>query len=181
MQHNNNHIDLFRACRTSDIETVKKLISSQVDLNYRSKGGLTGLHLATMLENVKITKLLLKSKADPNIKNYNNSTCLINACSLRNNKIINILLDEGADANCVDNYGDFALLSYLKTCKNNFSFDKNVLQKLIISTNILVVDSRNELYDIYHLKNYECLDDFYLKLLKGEITITKTKSARKNI
>ncbi|MCP3660432.1 MAG: hypothetical protein GY830_09065 [Bacteroidetes bacterium] len=59
---------LMYAAEQGDLDTVKLLLSKEVDINKKSKSGYTALHYSILSGNEKLVKLLLDNRADAKIK-----------------------------------------------------------------------------------------------------------------
>ena len=82
--------DIFmNACRSGDLERVKKLIQGGIDVNLRRhKGGRTGLMLAAKKNRLEVVEFLLASGADANlVGGGSGKTALIRAAELGNIQI----------------------------------------------------------------------------------------------
>lgn len=67
-QQRKNPDNLMNACRSGDLERVKKLIQGGMDVNLRRhKGGRTGLMLAAKKNRLEVVEFLLASGADVNL------------------------------------------------------------------------------------------------------------------
>lgn len=182
---------LMAACRCSntrsDIQTVKLLIESKSDINSKNNYGCSALMFAVghcgKNSNIDCIKLLIDSKADINQTDIDGWTPLIYACTFNNNPdAINMLLDYNADPNLQDNKSKTALMYLIENC--HVSNLKNVLIRLIIKSHnsIRFIDNLgNTAYDIYFIKKLKILDDYELEILRGNISVSNVKSARKII
>lgn len=98
-QRRRNPNNFMEACRSGNLEQVKKLIEGGLDVNVRRhKGGRTGLMLAAQKNRVDVVKFLLDKGADPNIQGGGSGkTALIRAAERGNYEIVRSLTDHGAD------------------------------------------------------------------------------------
>jgi ankyrin repeat protein len=100
-QRRRNPNNFMEACRSGNLEQVKKLVEGGLDVNVRRhKGGRTGLMLAAQKNRVDVVKFLLDKGADPNIQGGGSGkTALIRAAERGNYDIFRALTDHGADLN----------------------------------------------------------------------------------
>ncbi|WP_265036437.1 ankyrin repeat domain-containing protein [Wolbachia endosymbiont (group A) of Anomoia purmunda] len=66
--------ELYKAVSSKDLDKIKSLIESGVDLNECSSNGNTPLHKAIMLENIPTIRLLIINRAQLFIKNKKGET-----------------------------------------------------------------------------------------------------------
>jgi ankyrin repeat protein len=121
------HLSIFDAIKSSDLELVKSLIQSGVNVNYIEVSGWTPLYLASYLYSHKyrfyrdldILELLIKSGADVNYKvDFLDCTSLFH--TLLSDSIMTLLLENGADPNVKNSYGDTCLhKAALYSCPGN--------------------------------------------------------------
>jgi ankyrin repeat protein len=96
------------AAKASDVEQVRQIIETCVDVNARDEEGSTALTYAAWLGNAEIVKLLLDADADLSEGVF---TALNVAALAGRTEIVRILLDAGADVNATDMSSWPALMS----------------------------------------------------------------------
>ena len=95
-----NTIDIFKAVKSGDIETVKKYIENGGDANAKDISGCTPLHNCN---NSEIAKLLLEHGADVNAKNNDGQTPF-HIC--KNNDMLHFFIRiKEASLRAKDNFG----------------------------------------------------------------------------
>jgi len=67
---------LIKYIRANDIDSIKKYIDNNNNINYRNSNGETPLMYAVYIKNIDIIKLLLDNNANVNINDINNNTVL---------------------------------------------------------------------------------------------------------
>lgn len=89
------HYSIFE----KNIEKLRQLIASGVDLNVKDSNGFTPLHLAAQEYNVKAVKLLLENSAEVDPVNIHGNTPLFTAVfnSKGRSEVIKLLLKYGAN------------------------------------------------------------------------------------
>lgn len=173
---------------SSNIETLKLLINANANINICDCNGWTPLMSAVLSSNtnsnVETVNTLIKYNADINYANNSGFTALMYATAYTgissNLETVKMLLDYGADVNLKDNIGRTALIYYLLNYGNHL-IDKSILEILILKSKIsITTQDYNNLsaYQYYLYKKYDVLDDYFMKLLKGEISMSNVKSAR---
>jgi hypothetical protein len=105
----NTPASLHRAINSGDIEKVKSILSSGVDVNARNSINGTPLHTAVTKQNKEIVQLLLEKNADVNLVNNARQTPLHIAVSTGQKDIVELLVAKGADVNTLDGMGGNAL------------------------------------------------------------------------
>ena len=170
------------------IEIIKLLIDANADVNLQDNRGLTSLMYECKYSNNRnneAVKLLLNANADVNLKDKTNIwTSLMFACRWSNingnNETVKLLIDAGSDVNIKNDVGNTPLMEYLDNI-NTEQIDMETLMSLIIkskySLHLKNIKDKSS-YDIYIGKNFSILDDYQLKLLKGDIVLNNTKSAK---
>ena len=83
--------DFLVAVASGNIQEVKRLINSRVDINTRDKDGQTPLILATYKGYKEIVIILIKNGANVNIKDKNGWTALTYALAKKHNEIVFLL------------------------------------------------------------------------------------------
>ncbi len=98
-QRRKNPDNFMNACRSGDLERVKKLIQGGIDVNFRRhKGGRTGLMLAAKKNRLEVVEFLLASGADANLAGGGSGkTALIRAAELGNMEVTGMLVDHGSN------------------------------------------------------------------------------------
>ena len=96
--HRGNSAGFVNACRSGDLNQVKKLIEDGIDVNARRhKGGRTGLMFAAQKNHIAIVELLLNNGCDVNASGGGSGkTALIRASENGNYEIVKDLLEHGA-------------------------------------------------------------------------------------
>uniref|UniRef100_A0A673NBU5 Poly [ADP-ribose] polymerase n=1 Tax=Sinocyclocheilus rhinocerous TaxID=307959 RepID=A0A673NBU5_9TELE len=97
--------ELFEACRSGDLERVKKLVCP-VNVNSRDTAGRksTPLHFAAGFGRRDVVDYLLQHGANVHARDDGGLISLHNACSFGHAEVVNLLLQHGADANSRDNW-----------------------------------------------------------------------------
>ncbi|MEI0608195.1 ankyrin repeat domain-containing protein [Brachyspira pulli] len=86
-----NEKAFLKAAENGDIETVRYLINSEVDIDAQDNDGNTALSIAVLSGNSSTVKLLLDYSADHSIKNKYGQTAMDIAKKEKNYEIIGIL------------------------------------------------------------------------------------------
>src|SRR4051794_27858438 len=86
--------DLITACKSGNLDGVKKAIADGANVNALDEAGNPALTSAFFWAD--IVKVLLENKADPNL---GNSTVLFQAAVYYSTDVMKIVLDAGADPN----------------------------------------------------------------------------------
>jgi len=104
----NISLNIFSACRNGDVETVKLLVASRVDVNFSKFSSFRGdlpLFIAIKKGFVEIVKILVAAKANPEtsvtsaVYSKSNKSMLRTAIESGRADIVKILLDARASAN----------------------------------------------------------------------------------
>ena len=102
--------ELIAATKRKDLNKVKELIKSGVNLNAKDTFGGTALIIASNIGHTEIVKLLIKSGSDVNIASNDGRTALMKASLKGNTDIVKLLLENGADSDIQNNGGSTALI-----------------------------------------------------------------------
>jgi len=97
---------LHRAAGNKNVEIVRMLIKTGVDVNVKDRSDQTPLHYAAGKNSLEIAGLLIKAGADVNAKDKSGQTPLNRAIEIQvspkltyNKEMVSLLLDNGADPN----------------------------------------------------------------------------------
>lgn len=127
--------ELMYASLAGDTNTVKSIISKQVNLNEKSDAGLTPLMLAASRGNSEIVSLLISSGAEINARSKEGYSALILASGNEHAETVKELINLGADVNSKTNGGVTSLM--LSAAKNNLEISKALL---LASTDVKAKD-----------------------------------------
>uniref|UniRef100_A0A3Q1CGH0 Poly [ADP-ribose] polymerase n=1 Tax=Amphiprion ocellaris TaxID=80972 RepID=A0A3Q1CGH0_AMPOC len=97
--------ELFEACRSGDLERVRKLVTPK-NVNGRDTAGRksTPLHFAAGFGRKDVVEFLLQNGANVQARDDGGLVSLHNACSFGHAEVVSLLLHHGADANARDNW-----------------------------------------------------------------------------
>ncbi|XP_059386139.1 poly [ADP-ribose] polymerase tankyrase-2-like [Carassius carassius] len=97
--------ELFEACRSGDLERVKRLVCPE-NVNSRDTAGRmsTPLHFAAGFGRRDVVDYLLQHGANVHARDDGGLISLHNACSFGHAEVVSLLLQHGADANSRDNW-----------------------------------------------------------------------------
>ncbi|XP_059180071.1 poly [ADP-ribose] polymerase tankyrase-2-like [Centropristis striata] len=97
--------ELFEACRSGDLEQVRKLMTAE-NVNSRDTAGRksTPLHFAAGFGRKDVVEFLLQNGANVHARDDGGLISLHNACSFGHAEVVSLLLQHGADANARDNW-----------------------------------------------------------------------------
>lgn len=97
--------DIFDAAGNNDIDAMKGFAARGADLNIRSKGGMTLLHIAALRGSRMIAEFVISKGADVNSKAANGWTPLHCEAWIGRTEIMELLISNGADINARDIMG----------------------------------------------------------------------------
>ncbi len=102
--------DIFSAAKEGNIEEVRRLVESGVDVNVKDNDGRTPLHFAAGLGYIEVVKYLISKGAYVNVKeNAHGATPLHLAAEFGQIEVVKYLISKGAEVNVKDNYGNTPL------------------------------------------------------------------------
>ena len=104
---------VFDYIKNGDLESVKKLVKSGLNIETKNFGGFSLLNYSVYYDKIDIFKYLLSKGVDVNSKNYRNVTPLHNSVLVSDLEIIKLLLEHGADPYMKDIDGNIAM-DYVK-------------------------------------------------------------------
>ena len=97
--NNTTPTELYNAVETGDVDKIRNLLASGVDINSRNDNGRTPLFLATIEGHIDVIRVLLAAGADVDIPDDRDMTPLFIASMLARADIVQALLNAGADPN----------------------------------------------------------------------------------
>lgn len=109
------------------MEIVKIMLANDVDIEAKTKNGMTILHASTNREYLDIVRLLLQHNANPNCRTYRKTTPLHVAAEIGNAEIFNLLLTYNANVNLRNSKGLSAL--HMAVEKGNLAIVELLLNK----------------------------------------------------
>ena len=108
-------LPLVEAARTADVDAVRALLESNVDVDGAETDGTTALHWAAYRGQVETARLLLGAGADVEAANRYGVTPLALAAGRGSADIVEALLDAGADPNTTLPEGETVLMTAART------------------------------------------------------------------
>jgi hypothetical protein len=101
--------NIHQAIINGEIDQVKKLLSSGVDINFKNRMGRTPLHTAMLLDKWEIVDFLLSKDPDLNAQENQGRTPLFIAVEKEQMKYVEMFLAKKVDVNAVSRGGQNAL------------------------------------------------------------------------
>jgi uncharacterized protein len=111
----NGDMRLIDAAKNSDLEIIKSLLKSSIDVSAEKADGTTALHYAVHRNDLEIARLLTKSRANASAANVYGVTPLSLACTNRSAEMVKVLLKGGADPNATTLSGESILMNCART------------------------------------------------------------------
>lgn len=102
------NVDLIKRVQAGDLNEVKSLIESGVDINAKDTFGYTALICASACGHIEMLQLLIENGAA--IKSDSASVAFIKATALRHVDVVKLFIEKGIDINGVDSVGTTALM-----------------------------------------------------------------------
>ena len=161
------------------------LINTGSDINHKNNHQQTPL--IVMLDSYGCTdnkfetaKILVNAGCDVNCVDIRGNSALRQA--IRDAKIIRLLIDAGADVNLKYINDQTFLMLLLQKENIDDKYTDVIIELLYISKKTLCdIDTNGKTaYDYYIENNWQILDKYQLKILKGDIMVNNIKSARNN-
>jgi len=100
-----SHSLLHIAVARGDMDEVKALLQTGIDINTFAADGQTPLHWSVSVPDNSAMQLLLDMGATPDAPNTEGATPLMNATQTNNTDKVNLLISRGANVNAQDNRG----------------------------------------------------------------------------
>jgi uncharacterized protein len=111
----NNDLRLIQAVKAKDVNAVRALLKSGIDVNATEGDGATALHWAVHHDDAAMVDLLLRAHARVNVANDLGVTPLYLACTNRSGAMVEKLLNAEADPNSKLLNGETALMNCART------------------------------------------------------------------
>lgn len=130
IDNSQNHEDsqaIFEFIRKGNIEAVKTLIKTGINLEVEDKKGGTPLLLAVKDNKYEIAKLLIKNGADVSFIKKNGQSILIEAADEKDHRLTELLLEKGVDIDYYNSKYSSALFEAI--CKGNTKVVKILLKE----------------------------------------------------
>jgi ankyrin repeat protein len=112
-------VRLIQAVKAGDVNAVRALLKSQVDVNATEPDGATALHWATHRNDLLTVELLIAAGARVNAANDYGIMPLNLACTNGSAAMVNTLLKAGADIRAVPATGETPLMTAVMTGKTD--------------------------------------------------------------
>lgn len=93
------------AAQSGDVESLRKLARSGVDIHYRDGWHTTALMMATSHGQIECVRFLIENGADPDERSRFNATPLIWAAESGKMEIVELLIENGAVTSLTDENG----------------------------------------------------------------------------
>jgi ankyrin repeat protein len=116
--------DLFYAVKNADVDEIKRLLETGIDINQKAIKDFTPLMIACLKDSYEIVKLLLIKGANPDAQNIYGSTCLHYMVDTGKKQISELLISHGADVNITDKNGRTPLFYSKNIQMVNLLYDK---------------------------------------------------------
>jgi ankyrin repeat protein len=139
---------LHNACnwdQNDQVEIVRLLLDSGVDVNSVDNDGYTPLHIACIYEHPEVVELLLKYGADVNKSNNDGKTpCHF---AIRNPDIVKVLLRNGADIYIPDNKGRTVYE------KSSLRDTEKIIQEVLVQEHLELIKLKEDYIKLQNEKN----------------------------
>lgn len=181
---------MYNSCGKYSIKLLKYFINIGADTNFVCK--LTGrtplMWVASYLRKkscVEFIEIIINSSSNLDIQNNNGRTALITMCDSNNiekDKYIDLMIKSGANVDICDKSLNTALMYYLKCTQLSADNIDTLILLIKKSTNITYKNTYGRTaYDFFKMNqsSKNITEPSIEELLKGNITINNTKSARK--
>jgi ankyrin len=90
---------LIEAAKKTDVETIRRLVQSKIDVNVAEPDGTTALHWASYRDDLTIAQLLIRAGANVNAANDLGATPIWTASVNGSTAMVQLLLEAGANPN----------------------------------------------------------------------------------
>ena len=100
--------DLLRVAETDDVDELRRVLRSVVDVNVRNKHGMTALMRAAYHGHEGMVRVLLEHGADPNLMRNDRFTALALAAFFGHTETVRMLIEHGAKTEVVTRCGTSA-------------------------------------------------------------------------
>jgi ankyrin repeat protein len=117
---------LFRAIRMNELEVVKSLINSGINLDVQDGYGWTPLMLSVSHFRKEMSKLFI-AKTDINTQNSWGYNALMLACMNNQPEIGKLLIDSNTNLDAKDNEGRTALM--IASCNNSTEIENYLIER----------------------------------------------------
>lgn len=114
--------ELCKAARAGDIERVRSLLSSGVDLSGENQDAWGAIHHAAAMGHTDLVELLIARGADINARDLHDRTPLLLAIGYKKGGgMAELLVANGAEVNVMDQTGDTPLLAALRNADESLA------------------------------------------------------------
>lgn len=101
----NKNVDFLTATEKGDLNELRKILDSGIDIHTIDENGNTALHIAATRDYYEICKLLIENGADVNYRGLYNGVALADAAARGYTNIVELLIENNADVNAQGTYG----------------------------------------------------------------------------
>lgn len=159
---------------------IKILIDAGADVNHKNNAGTSALivmcsHYHSFGDEIEPICLLINAGSNIDLQNNNGYTASMITSNI---EIIKLLISTNCNVNLKNNHGDTLLMNLLQRTDNY----NDVIIDLIHRSRETLYDTNDygkTAFDYYVEYNHSFLDEYHLKLLKGDIRYNNTKSAKR--
>jgi len=143
----------FDAVRANDIDKLKDLIASGLDVNIKDKDGNTPLHIAAMHNYDDVAVILIQNGADINAKDNYGETPLFTAIRFASPDVASLLISNKADIDTSNSSGEILSALIMKNAGDSVVVQGDVNKEL--AQNRIVINGSPSYSEFYRKNPYK--------------------------